>query len=949
MIKNSWIFLLALALLAPLLGKGQTLSQRDQNEVKNRSIQLLKELELLMNTIASKNTSNSEVEELIKFSYSDPSNRLFYDEKSVLEDDIVPGSSDSAIVKDVSVRKYMSDFDLFYTKGFEDNTVAFSDFRLSDIKERQYIFLKVYFESIFKNKHKEFEDHYKTVQRVAEVRVEKQGNELLCRITSVTFFKVPTGEDSIAFLEKQFQPFVKAKSTGLQAYKQAEQGEDILGAEKYRRVADSLYAAALAEQTSKLAEAKQKQQAYKTAIRKGDSLSIARDYGAAIEAFIEARSVSPYELYPRSKINELTENLSKGVKDDAELFAEYVENARRSQALRDYENARNQYQKAISIKPGTQEIEQKISEIDRVLRMKSELKARYMSGDFKAAIKQYSKLIKDDKTNPEFYVERANCYTRQSQFEDAIKDLSKAIELDESYTEPVLQRAFVYTKTNNFPKAIADYTVLISKYKDNPQYYSRRGTAYQQVNDFNAAAEDFSTAVSLEPGNLVSKYNLAFSQYKKGSLNDAAKNLNEILSKNENFSSAYFLRGIISFEQGKFDAARNDLVKARSLGLSAVQETLLDNLSTNKQKAAEGLFVSNPKNKDIEKFLDQSLLANPESFASHVLLADYWKANKANEKVLVSLKNATLTNPTNPSGFLKYGVMLAQQKQYEEAKVALKKSWNLLPKNWDAAAALGDVFTVENKYDSATTWFDLILVNEKENSQYFLRRGKAHYYASNLSRALLDFDEAIRIEKRLGEAHFFKGLANKKLRKYEEAIKNIETAEDYAYDSYLCNLEKGIIHFELGNMPKAIKSLNDAIRLNPTCSECFFIRHQAHENINKIPEAASDLDEALKIDVSLQTSKNLARLGILKMRTGDYETAKTAFSKSLDLNKEETYALYGMGSLFFLENKEEAGIKMLEEALIMRKITEVDIKKDPWIKTLKKNKKFNKLLKVYIK
>jgi tetratricopeptide (TPR) repeat protein len=949
--KKVWILLLLASLLVPYACLAQGLTQREQSEVKSRSIQLLKEFELLLNTIASKNTSNSEVEELIKFCYSDSSNRLFYDEKSVLEDDIVPGASDSAVVKDVSVRKYMSDFDLFYTKGFEDNTVAFSDFRLSEIKERQYTFLKVNFESIFKNKHKEFEDHYKPIRRVAEVRVEKQnGNEIVCRITSVTFVKIPAGEDSATYIDKQYQPFVKPKSTGLQAYKQAEQNEDVLGAEKYRRVADSLYAAALAEQTNKIAEAQQKQLAYKSAVRKGDSLATAREYGAAIEAFTEARTIRPYELYPRSKINELTENLAKGVKDDATLFTEFVDNANRSKALRDYENARNQYQKAISLKPGTPEIEQEIIEIDRVLRLKSELKARYMSGDYKGAIKGYNKLIRENKTNPEFYVERGNCYARQNQFEDAIKDLSKAIELDESYTEPVLQRAFVYTKTNNFPKAIADYTVLISKFKDNAQYYSRRGSAYQQVNDFNAATDDFSTAVSLEPGNLVSKYNLAFSQYKKGSLNDANKNLNDILAKNKNFSSAYLLRGIISFEQGKFEAARTDLIKARTLGLSTTQESMLDNLSQSKLKAAEGLFKTNSKNQEVEKFLEQSLLANPATFDANMLLAEYWRANQSTDKALISLKNATTTNPSNPVGFLRYGVILAEKNRIEESKTALKKSWDLQPKNWDAAAALGDVFTLENKYDSATIWFDLILTNEKEKPQYFVRRGKAHYSAGNLSRALLDFDEALRLDKRFGDAHFFKGLSNKKLRKYDEALKNIGAAEDLGFDAYKCNLEKGIIHFELSSMPKTIKSLNDAIRLNPTCSQCFYIRYQAHELSNKMPEAASDLDEALKIDATLKTSRNLAILGILKMRTGDMESAKGAFISALEINKEETFAQYGMGCIYFLESKEEAGIKMLEEAFIVRKIKSEDIKKDPWIKTLKKkNKKFDKLLSVYLK
>jgi len=53
--------------------------------------------------------------------------------------------------------------------------------------------------------------------------------------------------------------------------------------------------------------------------------------------------------------------------------------------------------------------------------------------DFKGAIKEFEKAIKNDNPNKKAYYYRGNCELSLGDFKSALKDLNKAIELDPNY------------------------------------------------------------------------------------------------------------------------------------------------------------------------------------------------------------------------------------------------------------------------------------------------------------------------------------------------------------------------------------------------------------------------------------------------------------------------------------------------------------------------------------
>ena len=79
------------------------LSPKDRDELKSRSIGLIKEFEQLLNVLANKGTTTSDVQDLVDIATMDEQGRIFYDGKVVLEDDIYALRADTGLSYDISV------------------------------------------------------------------------------------------------------------------------------------------------------------------------------------------------------------------------------------------------------------------------------------------------------------------------------------------------------------------------------------------------------------------------------------------------------------------------------------------------------------------------------------------------------------------------------------------------------------------------------------------------------------------------------------------------------------------------------------------------------------------------------------------------------------------------------------------------------------------------------
>ena len=165
------------------------MSPTEKLEAIVQSIQIIREFEILLNNLSDEGTSETIGEILIRNSYSPGRNQIFYNESVVLEDDIHPSRTQGSMSpEDVDVIQYLQDFSLFYEKN-RNRTISFQNIReMSDIEEGEYKFLQIYFESEFSGRHNEIPTPYTLTKRVAEIRIERDGNRWRPYIAGVSYF-----------------------------------------------------------------------------------------------------------------------------------------------------------------------------------------------------------------------------------------------------------------------------------------------------------------------------------------------------------------------------------------------------------------------------------------------------------------------------------------------------------------------------------------------------------------------------------------------------------------------------------------------------------------------------------------------------------------------------------------------------------------------------------------
>jgi len=136
--------------------------------VETTLMQLIKEYELLLNVIASTGFSEEERKEVIANSYTAGSGQqLFLDKNVIIESDIDPSEMQGK-VKDYSIKKYLGDFTLFYSKS-ENPSVSFEEVYVVGKVDGGLI--KVNFLSMFSGQHIVKKRTYPRQKRTALVRL----------------------------------------------------------------------------------------------------------------------------------------------------------------------------------------------------------------------------------------------------------------------------------------------------------------------------------------------------------------------------------------------------------------------------------------------------------------------------------------------------------------------------------------------------------------------------------------------------------------------------------------------------------------------------------------------------------------------------------------------------------------------------------------------------------
>ena len=123
------------------------------------------------------------------------------------------------------------------------------------------------------------------------------------------------------------------------------------------------------------------------------------------------------------------------------------------------------------------------------------------TGNFDAAISDYSMAIEFDPAARLTYASRARVYSKKADYAAAIQDLTKSIAIKPNSFNFV-ERAQVYEKLGNHERAIADYTTAIGLDPDSAfgsQSYTERADVFMATGAYDAAVADYTKAIELDP------------------------------------------------------------------------------------------------------------------------------------------------------------------------------------------------------------------------------------------------------------------------------------------------------------------------------------------------------------------------------------------------------------------------------------------------------------------
>jgi hypothetical protein len=273
------LFSIFLSLFLTQSSIAQDITDKDSQLVTSKSMEMVKEYNQLLNLLISPDIDEATIKELIANSYAknDP-NAIFFSEKVIFEDDINPNHFDYNNVNDAMLGTYLKNFDLFLEKD-KETSIIFSDIKASNVKLGDYLYVKVFFKSLFKAKNKEIKIPYRTTERVAEVRAEYVNDKWILYIMRISFVT----PDDLANPYKNDLDIIETAKVGV-----GKMDTKMVLEEKAKR--------------SIMEEERQNTILFQKSLIAGDSAVKETNYFLAIDSYLKANEILPDEKIIELKI-----------------------------------------------------------------------------------------------------------------------------------------------------------------------------------------------------------------------------------------------------------------------------------------------------------------------------------------------------------------------------------------------------------------------------------------------------------------------------------------------------------------------------------------------------------------------------------------------------------------------------------------------------------------------
>ncbi len=935
----------------------QTIEERDLKEIKSKSRLIVKEFEGLLNLVSNNQMYDSEIQEIISNSFDENNaNRLFKNEKVIVEDDINPDLSERK--RNVEITTYLSNFNLQYNKT-SDFSVSFDDIEISELYNRDYFFVIATLTRNFSSTYSKDTIPYSPLTWNVELEIIKNDSgKWLASISGFTNSAEPDFLSLDSFkvdVLKSSNPMVSlASSIEETETEETEESPEIL-------ITEAAY-----------------DEEYYSFITLGEKAFSEERYDDAYTAFEAAKNIKNYDSYStlmlgRSKrLNEVQVLNSK-----ENLIDLYSRQAFDAERRGDIEIALKRYANLYKI-AGEKVYQDKVNTLEKRLRAKEDVVFFLSLPTNKSLIKELEKKAKGKNKNVEYDLGKAllmqKIYSGPSQIKDlslALSPLEELLKREPDFIRARLTRSKVYNALGDYGNSLNDLSYLISKNPNDYPFYIERGKIYLLMNLVDNAIQDFLKASEINPIAPAGHFELGKIYLSKNNKAEAEYHFKQCISAQYSDPTFHYFYAL-SLKEKDFFKYLDHLKIAREFDGKQSFEIQIE-----KELAEVGMIAEN--------FVLQNELEKASSYITKAL-----EVNSNSVGILIS-----------------NSIFLKAKKQYSESIPILERLLTMNSNSPRIKYELADNYSRAGRFDQSLKLFTFILSDLAESKKRYLRG------SSSNPNVVLAYDREI-LKNYVGLADLY--FNNKKFNEAIEYYTSAKEMPDLQEEYFIIRLAQA--YFYIGDSKEALSTINYGLKLNPNNFHYYYLRGEIYfkendfkNSITNFTKAATDpkLKDDSNFQLALlnyidrkfeQTFIHLKQVGptskfweysieygaLLSLRLNYKEeenyyfdelekfyanfssnknkyftilvtkdliknNLEAAETKALELLKNQpnnSRLLYSMAMVNLKNGKEDAGVNYLDRCLRTNQLYEADLYIDPEFEKVL-TKKVNKLVKDYFK
>jgi tetratricopeptide (TPR) repeat protein len=191
-----------------------------------------------------------------------------------------------------------------------------------------------------------------------------------------------------------------------------------------------------------------------------------------------------------------------------------------------------------------------------------------------------------------------------------------------------------------------------------------------------------------------------------------------------------------------------------------------------------------------------------------------------------------------------------------------------------------------------TALIDSSSATAKSRAIAYNNRGNAYIAKGDYDRAILDYNESIKLNADYARAFNNRGVAYQKKGDHDRAIKDFDEAIRLKPDNASAFVNRAKTYWSTGEYDRSARDYGEAIRLKPTLEAVWNGRCWIYAIMGELEAALADCNEALRLERSAAT---LDSRGLIHLKMGKWDLAIDDYSSALRLDPKLAGSLYGRG------------------------------------------------------